>query len=90
MSTDDRGHAEGDHGPHTLTINIDNEDFQIPDRTTTPRALLALVGKTPDDSYLVAVDGRHHTSYQGRPDEEIQVHQHQRFITVADGPTPVS
>ena len=96
MNTDDQelgGHDDDrDHDPdaHPVTINIDNEDFRIPDRLTTPRALLALVGKTPGNAYLVGVDGRNQTSYKGRPDEQIRVHEHQRFITVADGPTPVS
>ncbi len=80
----------GGHNEHPVTISVDNEQFTIPDRDTTPRALLALVHKTPETAYIVAVQGREQKSYKDRPDEPIRAHEHQTFITVPTLPTPVS
>lgn len=74
-----------------VTIEIDGEGVTAPEHRQTARQLLALVGKSADEWYLVHVKGkRERESYKDRPDEEIALRQEMKFITVRCGPTPVS
>lgn len=82
------------NAPHTemsplVAVVIDNGRHRVPMRTT-PRALLALAGKSPESSYLVRIDGRRQESFKDDPDRVIRVEEGNCFITVACGPTPVS
>jgi hypothetical protein len=82
----------------TVEIEVDGEELTAPERDSTPREIIDLArdiiaraGKDPAHVYLVELKGkRERTSYKDRADEEIRLHEHQSFITVSLGPTPVS
>ncbi|MHB1343018.1 MAG: hypothetical protein ACYCX3_01480 [Thermoleophilia bacterium] len=74
----------------TITIEVDNETYQVTKKTMAAADILRLVGKDPSIAYLVEVNGRHQDSYKDRPEAEVKLHNQSKFITAATGPTPVS
>jgi hypothetical protein len=75
---------------HTITFTVDAEPVTTSESELTPDAILRLAGLDPTSHYLVQVDGRHQTSYERHGDEPIRVHEHEVFVSVSTGPTPVS
>jgi hypothetical protein len=81
--------------PATQVIHytLDDEPQETTEKVLTPRQIMASakpVPIDPDTHYLVQIEGRHQISYQGKPDEEIHMHEKMRFVSVSTGPTPVS
>ena len=68
-------------------VNDENEDTRH--RRRTPRQIMTQAGIDPATNYLSEVFP-HHLSFEGKPDEPIDVHQGMRFISVSIKPTPVS
>ena len=83
-------HPEHEATKHEITFSVDDEPVETIAHELTPRAILQLAGIDPDNHYLVKIDGRHQHSYRDAPDTPIEVHEHEKFISVATGPTPVS
>lgn len=83
---------EQNGGPQkAVEIEVDGVELTAPEREQTAREIITLAGKDPDTAYLVELRGkRERISYKDNPDDEIKLHEHQRFITVSLGPTPVS
>jgi hypothetical protein len=55
-----------------------------PSHEQTPRQLLALLGKSASEDYLVLIKGkRERESFKEHPDQEIHLHVHMKFITVS-------
>ena len=75
---------------HVTTFEVDGEPVETTEKTLTPNQIMGLDGVDSATHYLVLVEGREQTSSEGRGDEPIHVHERQKFITVATGPTPVS
>lgn len=74
-----------------FTILLDGHPFTTMDHNLSPNQILTLGHLEPVASYyLVWLHGKEQTSYQGRGDEIIHLHQKQEFISVFSGPTPVS
>jgi hypothetical protein len=83
--------ADRHDGPRRkVTFTVDGERFTTREDRLTPNDILALAGLDPATHYLVEVKGRHQTSYEGRGDEKIRVHDGDVFVSVSTGPTPVS
>jgi hypothetical protein len=82
--------AQPEKKPHATTFEVDGEPVTTIEKTLTPTQIMELAGVDPTTHYLVELKGRKQESYEGRPDEPIDVHEKQKFITVATGPTPVS
>lgn len=76
--------------PKVVHFEVDGEPLETIEETLSPNQIMRLAGVDPANHYLVEVKGRHQESYEGRADEPIHMHQQQKFITVATGPTPVS
>lgn len=76
--------------PPTFDFTVDDEQFSTSEHTLTPVQILQIAGLDPTTHYLVQITGNHQKSYQDTPDEPIHVHQHMKFISVFNGPTPVS
>lgn len=76
--------------PKTVTVQVDDEDVDLPDRDVTPNEILRAAGLDPATHYLVGGKGRHQTSYKGVGDVPIRVHKGQEFTSVSTGPTPTS
>lgn len=75
---------------HVIRFSVDDEPVETTEHSLTPRAILTLAGIDADNHYLVRIDGRSQHSYQDAPDTPIDVHEGEKFISVATGPTPVS
>jgi hypothetical protein len=75
---------------HAIDFEVDGEPVETTEKVLTPTQILGLAHVDATNHYLVQIEGRHQESYQGKPDEPIHMHDKQKFITVATGPTPVS
>jgi hypothetical protein len=76
--------------PHVTTFEVDGEPVETSEKSLTPNQIMGLAEVDSTSHYLVELKGRNQDSYEGRGDEPINVHEKQKFITVATGPTPVS
>ena len=72
----------------TVTVTVGEKQVVTP-RRTTPRDLMIKAGLDPDERQLVRVKGKHQESFED-PDQQITVHEGEKFITVSTGNTPVS
>ena len=73
-----------------FTIFIDGESFEAPERQMKANDLLILAGLAVAEYYLVAVHGKNQDSFEGRGDEEINLHEGIKFISVFTGATGVA
>lgn len=87
MSDEPRGPGRP---PKEVTIDLDGEDVTVPERDITPNEILTLAGLDPATHYLVRLKGKHQESLQGRGEEPIKVHGHEKFLSLSTGPTPTS
>jgi hypothetical protein len=78
------------HPAREIKFSVDDEPVETTHHSLTPRSILALAGIDPENHYLVKIHGREQHSYQDAPDTPIEVHENEKFISVATGPTPVS
>ena len=75
----------------TITVIVNRVEYTVPDGDMTPRALLALVGETPETHELLLIKGkRERESYKDHPDDPIKLRPGIEFISVSLGATPVS
>ena len=79
-----------EHADPSITFTVDGEPVSTRERKLTPVQIMELGDVDPMTNYLVRVDGRHQTSYRDDPDQKIEVHEGEVFVTVPTGPTPVS
>lgn len=92
MSTPDTTHAESQHEHshgHPVRFTEDGEPLEIETDSLTMSEILALVGKKPDEWYLVEKVGREQKTFRD-PDQQITITEKAKFISVFTGPTPVS
>lgn len=82
--------AQPERQPHTIRFEVDGEPVETTGKKLTPIQIMELADVDPADHYLVEIKGRNQKAYQDEPDKPITVHDGDRFITVATGPTPVS
>lgn len=73
-----------------FTYEVDGEEQHTTEKTLTAREILSLAGIDPETHYLVELHGEDQDSYEGKADATIHMHQHQRFVSIATGSTPVS
>lgn len=74
----------------TFDVTVDGETVGIPRKDVTPRDILEAAGLNPDSRYLVEIKGSNRVSYKGETDEEINVHENQKFVSNRLGNVPVS
>jgi hypothetical protein len=74
----------------TFTYSVDDEPQSTDEHTLTARQILQNAGIDPQNNYLVQVEGQHQESFKDKPDAVIHMHQHMKFVSVFNGPTPVS
>lgn len=80
-----------DHPPeHVIQFTVDGETVSTTSKGLTANAILGLADLDPATHYLVEIRGREQISFEGKGTEEIKVHPHMAFVSVATGPTPVS
>lgn len=73
-----------------FTFTVDDKSFTVSEHVLTPREILTLAGLSPTDYYLVEINGKSQQSYKDKPDEQIHLHEHAKFISVYLGGTTVS
>jgi hypothetical protein len=74
----------------TITIKVDDESITTEKQKLTANEILTLAHIDAATHYLVRLTGRAQHSYQGKGNEEIEVHNGETFISVSTGPTPLS
>jgi hypothetical protein len=85
LNPPDRPH----HEPHPVRFTEDAEPLEIETDALTMSEILSLVGKTPDEWYLVEKRGRDQVPFRD-PAQVISIHEGAKFVAVFTGPTPVS
>lgn len=78
---------------HEILFLVDGERETTHEHALTPNFIIQEFGKKdPSIHYLIELKGHNHEkeSYEGRGDEPIRLHPHQRFQIISTGPTPVS
>jgi hypothetical protein len=71
------------------TYYVDNEPQTTTQQKLTVRAILTNAGYLAEEHYLVELKGNHQEPHKNL-DEEINVHNNQKFAAVFTGATPVS
>lgn len=80
---------EHEHHP-VFDYTVDDETYSTHEHSLTPRQILDKAGLSAETHYLVQIIGHEQKSYKDRPDVEIHMHEHMKFISVFIGETPVS
>ena len=75
--------------PNAVHFTIDGEPVEIETDSLTMSQVLALVGKKPDEWYLVEKVGREQKKFED-PAQEVPISHGAKFVTVFTGPNPVS
>ncbi|MGB7686628.1 MAG: multiubiquitin domain-containing protein [Solirubrobacterales bacterium] len=83
--------GQKDKKPKKITIEVDDEKFEVEERSMTVSELLALIDLDPAESYLVELHGHHggQKKYEGA-DEEIKLHNGIRFVSADRAPAEVA
>lgn len=76
---------------HPITYTVDGEPQTTTEHELTARQILQKAGIDPDAHYLVQIlPNGDRVSFQEEPNKEIKLHNHDKFVSVLTGPTPVS
>lgn len=73
-----------------IHYTVDGEPQETDQPVLTPIRILKDAGVDPVTNYLVQIQGDHRISYQDKPNEEIHMRDHMKFISISIAPTPVS
>lgn len=76
--------------PHLIHYSVNDEPQETSEHELTPRQILTNAGINADENYLVEIHGQKRESYEGKMDEPIKMHEHQKFVSVFTGPVTVS
>lgn len=80
--------SEQPQRPRTFTYYVNGEPQTTEQHALTVRTILSNAGLTPPESYRLVRDAGNHT-YRNL-DEEVPLHEHERFTALFEGPTPTS
>lgn len=78
--------------PHVTTFFVDNEEIQTDQKTLMVREILAKSENTPVENFSLMEEKNNENPAKRYDDldEEINVHEKQRFVALFKGATPVS
>ena len=68
---------------------VDGEKQETREHVLTVAQILEKAGLDPKTHYLVELHGEHQTKNLD-PNEKLHLHEHEKFISVFSGPTPLS
>lgn len=74
---------------HAFHFTVDGEELTTAEHTLTVRQILQLANLDPDTHYLIELKGEHQDPLKDL-DQPVHMHEHQKFISVFTGETPVS
>jgi hypothetical protein len=72
----------------TITYYVNGESQHTSERKLSVRVILSTAGFNPPEQYRLERDDGHHI--YGSLDEEVSLHQGERFTALFQGPTPTS
>lgn len=82
--------GQKDKKPKKITIEVDDEKFEVEERSLTVSELLGLIDLDPAESYLVELRGQGgQKKYEGA-EEEIKLHNGIRFVSADRAPAEVA
>ena len=82
--------GQKDKKPKKITIEVDDEKFEVEERSMTVSELLGLIDLDPEESYLVELRGKGgQKKYEGA-EEEIKLHNGIRFVSADRAPAEVA
>ncbi len=82
--------GQKDKKPKKITIEVDDEKFEVEERSMTVSELLGLIDLDPAESYLVELRGQGgQKKYEGA-EEEIKLHNGIRFVSADRAPAEVA
>lgn len=87
MNTQQVGEAVGSE--RLIVYFVDGEKQETGDPILTVAQILEKAGLDPKTHYLVELQGEHQIKHLD-PNEELHLHEHEKFISVFSGPTPLS
>ncbi|VVB84925.1 Uncharacterised protein [uncultured archaeon] len=73
-----------------IKYTVNDKEQETDQKVMTPRAILEKAGIDPTLNYLVQIEGKKQISYKDSPDQNIEMHNNMKFISISTGPTPVS
>src|ERR1700687_4618112 len=73
---------------HLIVYFVDNEKQETTDHILTVAQILEKAGLDPKTHYLVELRGEHQIKHVD-PNEKLHLHEHEKFISVFSGPTPL-
>jgi hypothetical protein len=81
--------AESHH--REIHFTVDGEEYETRHHKLTANQIISEFGKQdPATNYLVEIQGTRKISYQGKGNEEIELHDCMSFQIISTGPKPVS
>jgi len=86
--TQPNGHHDDDKH-HPVHFTEDGLPLEIETDALAMNEILALIGKSSDEWYLVEKRGRDRQEFRD-PSQIVQIHEGAKFVAVFIGPTPVS
>jgi hypothetical protein len=91
MEEQTQPHASDQSGqkPHVTIYFVDNEPQTTTEKSLTVKEILVKAMLDPANHYLIELRGDHQIDHKDL-DKEIKIHEHQKFISVFTGETPLS
>ena len=68
---------------------VDDEKQETGNAILTVGQILERAGLDPKTHYLIELSGEHQIKHVD-PNEKLHIHEHEKFISVFSGPTPLS
>jgi hypothetical protein len=87
-ATQPNGHHD-DHKPRPVHFTEDGLPLEIETDALPMSEVLALIGKSSDEWYLVEKRGREREDFRD-PAQIVEIREGAKFVAVFTGPTPVS
>lgn len=94
-----QAHPASDHGTLSakedkrkerfVSYFVDGETLMTADSTLTVEQVLRQAGLDPATHYLIELRGQHQLPHQTLT-EVLHIHNQERFVSIFNGPTPVS
>jgi len=82
--------GQKDKKPKKIAIEVDDEKFEVEERSMTVSELLGLIDLDPAESYLVELRGQGgQKKYEGA-EEEVKLHNGIRFVSADRAPAEVA
>jgi len=78
------------HSEHTIHYIVDDEPQTTTEHSLTPTQILQNAHIDPATNYMVEIEHHERESFKDKPNEPIEMVNGMRFVSVYDGPTPVS